>query len=91
MDELLAALRAEFPGLKWEKAGRGYQAEFAGGMIAADEDARKGWAVLMDSGWAEVLTQEWRTDRATALARFHRKLRLAATVVAAAVEVSDGK
>ena len=87
MDELLAALRSEFPGLGWEKMGRGYRAEFTGGAIAAGEYVKKGWVVLMDSGGAEVLTQEWRTDRATALARFHRKLRLAA----AAVEVADGK
>ena len=84
MDELLKALRAEFPGLKWEKAGRGYRAEFTGGAIIAGED---GWIMLMDPGMAEILLQEWHGDRAAALARFHRKLRLAAK----AVEVADGR
>ena len=101
MDELLKALRAEFPGLEWQSfspfgAGyppTGYRADVPGASLEAGEVDGNGGITMLFSGGPEVIGQAWQRsrERALCLARFHRKLQLAATVVAAAVEVADGK
>ena len=94
MDELLVALRAEFPGLEWQSfspfgAGYphiGYRADVPGGSMEAGEVEGEGRISLRFTGGEEEFCQGWWLERAAALARFHRKLRLAAK----AVEVADG-
>ena len=94
MDELLKALQAAFPGLKWERddGHEWYSARIGDGCIIAVLQGVIGGYLALNVGSVPVYIASWYRlpGRAEAIAKFQQVLRVAA-VAAAGMEVHNGK